>query len=316
MQRCSVVAALAGVVFLAQACSLSTPSRITHTDKLPVVVTFNALKELTQMVGGEKIHLVSIVPDGVDSHDFEPKAKHMAFISDAKVIVYNGLGMEPWIHSVLHAARNSGSIRVEAAQGIVPLKAHTRGHTAHHVHAHASHGSAYDPHVWLSVCNAQTMLRTIGKALCKADPQHTRFYKRNARNAAARLEALYKEYRSKFAALSHRYFVTTHAAFGYLCRDFDLQQKSIKDVFNTEEPSIKRLVELVEFSKKHSVRTIFSERGPSEKVARVLAQEIGASVETIYTMEKNEENLSYYERMKHNINRIYRACSKQVTPSQ
>lgn len=88
MQRCSVVAALAGVVFLAQACSLSTPSRITHTDKLPVVVTFNALKELTQMVGGEKIHLVSIVPDGVDSHDFEPKAKHMAFISDAKVIVY------------------------------------------------------------------------------------------------------------------------------------------------------------------------------------------------------------------------------------
>ena len=68
----------------------------TDKSKLQVVVSFNPLKEFAEAVGKDKIQVTTVVPEGVEPHDFEPKIKDMKSISDADLFVYSGFGMETW----------------------------------------------------------------------------------------------------------------------------------------------------------------------------------------------------------------------------
>ena len=53
-----------------------------------------------------------------------------------------------------------------------------------------------------------------------------------------------------------------------------------------------------------SITTIFAEEMASPEVSKTLAQEVGAKVETIYTIESNEDNKTYLERMDENLTKI------------
>ena len=55
--------------------------------KLRVVVTFNAMKEFTQAVGQDKIHITSLIPDGTEPHDFQPTTKTMQALSKADILI-------------------------------------------------------------------------------------------------------------------------------------------------------------------------------------------------------------------------------------
>lgn len=57
---------------------------------------------------------------------------------------------------------------------------------------------------------------------------------------------------------------------------------------------------------------IFAEEMASPDVSRTLADEVGAAVETIYTIESGEDNLTYIERMEDNLAKIYGSLSKQA----
>lgn len=62
--------------------------------KVAVAATFDAMKELTEIVGKDKVYVHTIIPPGVEAHDFEPKAGDLKFLMQAKAVVYNGFGMD------------------------------------------------------------------------------------------------------------------------------------------------------------------------------------------------------------------------------
>ena len=64
--------------------------------KIQVVTSFNAMAEFTKAIGGDKVEVSTIIPDGVEPHDFELKPENMKQLATAQVFVYNGFGMEPW----------------------------------------------------------------------------------------------------------------------------------------------------------------------------------------------------------------------------
>ena len=173
----------------------------------------------------------------------------------------------------------------------------------------AEHGQ-YDPHLWLSIKGAETEITNIKDAFVAADPDNKDYYETNCADYIAQLETLFNEYSAKFATVEKKSFVTGHAAFGYLCRDFGLTQNSVEDVFAEGEPSAQQLAELVEYCKQNGVTTIFAEEMASPDVSQTLANEVGASVKTIYTMESAEDDLSYLERMADNLSEIYESLSK------
>lgn len=99
---------------------------------------------------------------------------------------------------------------------------------------------------WLSLKGAEIEVKNIKDALIQADPDNKDYYEINYNDFTEQLNSLYNEYKEKFQSAERKSFVTGHAAFSYLCRDFGLEQNSVKDTFAEGEPSAQQLTELVE----------------------------------------------------------------------
>jgi len=205
--------------------------------------------------------------------------------------------MESWVDDAISAAGNSDLAVVEASKGATPITNSDQAEIAEH--------GQYDPHLWLSLKGAETEAENIRDGLIQADPDHTDYYTDNCSDFVAQLEELYNSYSQKFEAVTKKNIVTGHAAFGYLCRDFGLTQNSVEDVFAEGEPTAQQLAELVDYCKKNQVKTIFAEELASPDVSQTLADEVGATVKTIYTVESSESGKTYLERMTANLSEIY-----------
>ena len=272
------------------------------SEKLKVSVSFNAIKEFAEAVGKDKVEISTIIPDGMEPHDFEPKAQDLVALSSADVFIYNGLGMEAWAEKAITAADNTALIAVDASAGADAIENTDPAEVSEH--------GQYDPHLWLSITGAKTELENIKNAFVKADPANESFYETNYQDYTDQLDTLYQEYSEKFKTVESKSFVTGHAAFGYLCRDFGLEQNSVEDVFAEGEPTAQQLAELVDYCRTNHVTTVFAEEMASPDVSNTLANEVGATVQTIYTVESAEDDLSYLQRMESNLSKIYDSLTK------
>jgi zinc transport system substrate-binding protein len=270
--------------------------------RLKVTVSFDAIKEIAQAVGGDTVQVAAMIPDGVEPHDFEPKAQDMAALSGADVFAINGLGMEAWASKAVDSAGNKKLVTVDSSKGAEPiLLKEGEGEDGK---------GGTDPHLWLSLKGAEIQAKNIEEAFAKADPGNAEAYKKNAEAFVAELEKLFAEYEPKMKTAKRKAIITGHAAFGYLCRDFGLEQNSVEDVFASGEPTAKQLSALVDFAKAKKVKTIFSEELASPAVSDTLARELGAKVVAIYTIESAQDGLNYVERMRKNLEDIYASLTE------
>jgi zinc transport system substrate-binding protein len=265
--------------------------------KLKVSVSFNAMKEFVTAVGKDKVEISTIIPNGTEPHDFEPKAQDLAELGKAKVFIYNGLGMEAWVDKAVQAANNSEFVVVEASKGYDAIKNTEPDEIKEH--------GQYDPHIWLGLRGSEIELKNIKEGLIKADSANKDYYEKNYNDIILEINKLFNDYNEKFKTVGNKSFVTGHAAFAYLCRDFSLKQNSVEDVFAEGEPTAQQLTKLVAYCKENKVKVVFAEEMASPAVSQTLANEIGAKVDTIYTIESAEDNKTYLERMKNNLTKIY-----------
>lgn len=284
------------VFFSFTACS-NNSAKSSSNKKLKVIVSFNAMKEFAYAIGKDKVDIVNMTPNGTEPHDFEPKTKDIEALTNADVFIYNGLGMETWTSKTLKSIDNKNLITVEASKGANGIKNTDAGEIKEH--------GAYDPHLWISLKGAELEAKNIKNAFVKADSKNKAFYEKNYADFSKQLDELFNNYNEKFKTVKNKSFVTGHAAFAYLCRDFGLKQDSVEDVFAEGEPSTKRLADLTDFCKKNNVKTVFVEDMVSPKVSETLAREVGAKVEKIYTIESKEDGKDYIEAMKANLEMIY-----------
>lgn len=94
----------------------------TSGEKLAVVATYSILGDFVRNVGGEAVDLRTLVGPGGDAHTFEPSPADGAALTEADVVVENGLGFEPWFDD-LYAASGTTAPRIDASSGIAPLAA-------------------------------------------------------------------------------------------------------------------------------------------------------------------------------------------------
>ncbi|MGL5086149.1 MAG: metal ABC transporter solute-binding protein, Zn/Mn family, partial [Clostridium sp.] len=231
-----------------------------ESGKLRVGVTINPLKEFTEIIGGDKVDVFSIIPNGSDPHNFDPKPKDMKSLYDSDMFIYNGLNMEDWIDSVLNTIENEDIEIVNSSTGVTVIELSEEDHSEESEEEHAGHDhGTQDPHIWLSLKEASKQAQNIKDALVLKDAENKDYYEANFEKLKKDFDELYNEYAEKFKTLSSKDFVTGHAAFGYLCRDFGLTQNSIADIYGEGELTSKNLQKLISYCKENNVKTIFSE---------------------------------------------------------
>ncbi|MCW2278292.1 metal ABC transporter substrate-binding protein [Heliophilum fasciatum] len=260
------------------------------SSKLPVVASFYPMYEFTREVGGEHVDVTNIVPPGSEPHDWEPTAKDLERIAQAKVVVYNGAGFEGWIDKVTKAANGQNQILVEASKGLPLLPASEQDN--HHddldgkvTDKQPAHTGGVDPHVWTSLRMAKLQVENIKNGLIAADPNHKDDYEKNAQAYIGKLDELDQEFQQALAQAKTKQLITTHQTFAYLARDYGLTQVGIMGISPDAEPTPKTMAEVVRFAKENQVGYIFFETLASPKVAEVIARETGAATLVLNPLE-------------------------------
>src|SRR5574342_1066283 len=121
-----------------------------------VVASVFPLYEFARQVAGVRADVVSLVPAGVEPHDWAPSPQDIAQVRRARLFVYNGAGLEPWALKLQADLAGKATLVISATAGL-PLQ-------------------TGDPHVWLDPVLAQSQVETIRAALALADPAGTAVY--------------------------------------------------------------------------------------------------------------------------------------------
>jgi zinc transport system substrate-binding protein len=295
-----VLAILMGVILIG--CNAKTETIIQNTtdDKLKITVSIYPLKQFSEKIGGDKVEVTCLVPENMEPHDYEPKTKDFQDLTKSKAFIYNGLGMESWVDQFNEVIKDKDVIILDSSTGVEVRKEE----------------NAVDPHIWLSLKNAEIQSQNIKNTLVKVDAKNKDYYEENYNKFKEELENLYNEYKPKFETLDKKNFITGHAAFGYLCRDFGLTQKSVENLFEEGEPTPKQLEDLIDFCKANNIKTVFSESMASPKVSETLAKEVEAKVVPIMTLESKEDDKNYIEAMRYNLDQIYKCLSEESNKSE
>lgn len=310
MKKLKVLGALTLIVVMLTACSNRESKNNEETDNtINIVTSFYGMQALTEEIGGDKVSIESVIPEAMEPHDFDIKAKDMKAIEEADIFIYNGAGMESWIEDVEAAISGKELIVVEASKGVELINADEESEEdgEHEGHNH----SGKDPHTWLGLSEAKIQGENIKNALVEKDVKNKEYYEENLKKFNEKIDNIIKEYNPKFKELANKNFVTGHATFGYLCRDFGLTQKSIEGVFAEGEPSPKELQNLMEYCKGNNIKTIFVEELISTQLSDTLAKEVGAQTKQIYTLHSNEDGKSFSDVLKYNVETIYSAMNNK-----
>lgn len=290
--------------------SAKAPTFTDETGKLKVAVSFWPMYEFTRMVGGDKIEVVTMTPVGVEPHDWEPSAGHMKTLNQAALFIYNGAGMEPWVTKALKSLDNKKLIAIETTAGLDLLDAPADdGHG--HSHSHGKKGSEpeKDPHVWLDPELAARQVNAIVAGLVQADPVNRATYEANAAAYVKELNGLHAEFQSGLAGCGKQEIFTSHAAYGYLAARYGLAQHALMGLSPSAEPKPRTMKQIVQEAKEHQIKYVFFETLVSDKVARVLAKEIGAETLVLnplegLTPEEIQAGKSYLSVMRENLKNL------------
>jgi zinc transport system substrate-binding protein len=252
--------------------------------KPSVVASFYPLYEFTRHVAGDAAEVTSLVPPGVEPHDWEPAPQDVARLEKARVFVYNGAGFEPWADKLLANIGGKGPVVVVATQGIELLRADLPGHGHEHDHGKSAPAkktaketaTEQDPHVWLDPVLAQKQVESIRMALAQADPDNAAHYAAQAKAFSERLAAVGDHYERGLAQCARREIVVSHASFSYPAKRYRLTQVPVMGLSPNSEPSPAQLAQIIRFARRHKVKFIFFETLVSPKLAETLAREVGA----------------------------------------
>jgi zinc transport system substrate-binding protein len=225
-----------------------------------VVTTIYPLWEFARQVAGDRATVVSLVPAGVEPHDWEPAPRDVSQVRQAAVFVHTGTPLDGWAEKLLaDLPGRRVVVNVRGGLGVLTV------------------GGITDPHLWLDPTLARAQVLAIAGGLEQADPAGREVYAENAKAFVARLDALDLEFAAGLADCARREVVTSHAAFAYLARRYRLTQVSVMGISPEAEPSPADLAAIVRTARRLKVTHVFYETLVSPRLAETLSREIGAT---------------------------------------
>jgi len=294
--RAAILAILIIIPLSAFVLWFSEPNNVTgfaEKRQLKVLASFYPLYEFTKIIGGEKIDVSTIIPHGIEPHDWEPTIQDLQKMQNSDMIVINGAGLEPWITKLVSV--NPDILIVDTSNGISLLEKNKQVF---------NNQIQNDPHIWLDPVLAKKQIQSIANGLIKIDPQNTDYYQENANAYNTKLNLLDNKIRNELSICIKKDFLAFHDAFSYFAKEYGLNQNTIVGVNPNGEPTAVILQQIIQKSKNLNLHVIFTEEAVNPRVSEVIANEIGAHVLTLSSIEIYEKNSDYIQRMEQNLSNL------------
>ena len=232
---------------------------------LQVVASFTVLSDVVQQVGGDHVHIRSLVGPNGDPHQFEPSPEDAKNLKNADIVFLSGEGLERWFEKLVKASGYQGS-PIIVSTGIRLRERQRKGQASD------------DPHVWNSPANVQVWVSNIEKALVALDPADATDFHANAARYSKELQVLDTYAHSKIdpVPVDKRKVLTTHDAFGYLGRDYGITFLSPLGLSTEMEASAADVAKLIDQIKKEKVTVYFFENSNDPRLVQQIAAATGA----------------------------------------
>ncbi len=235
-------------------------------ERLKVITTFTVIADMAKNVAGDAADVESITKPGAEIHNYQPTPRDILKARDANLVLWNGLNLERWFEKFL---ANLGDVpSAVISDGIQPM---------------SISGGAYDgkpnPHAWMSPENAVLYVENIRKALSDADPDNAAAYAANAAAYSEKIKAEIGPLKAEIDTLpdDKRWLVTSEGAFSYLARDLGLKELYLWPINADSQGSPQQVRAVVDAVREHNIHVVFSESTVSDKPARQVAAETGAT---------------------------------------
>ncbi|MCI8212861.1 metal ABC transporter substrate-binding protein [Pseudomonas sp. S25] len=293
MKRSMLLGSMAALV-------LSAFSVIAQAKPLETVASFTVIADMVQNVGGDRVHVTSLIGPNGDPHVYEPSPADAQALKKADVAFVSGLHLEGWMDRLIKASGYKGD-PVVLSNGIKTRSMEEDGERI------------TDPHAWNSAANAVIYVRNIVAALQKVDPPGAAVYQANGERYTEQLQALDSYARTQIQSIpvAQRKVLTSHDAFGYFGDAYGVTFLSPLGFSTESEASAADVGKLIRQIKAEHVSAYFFENSGDPRLVKQIADASGAKpggelyVEALSPA--NGPAASYVQMFRYNVDQLVAA---------
>ena len=270
---------MAFIAWLVTGCAGSeTQADASHTStdsvenaQLRVVSTVSPITNIIYNIGGEHITLSGIVPEGVNSHTFEPAPSDARKLAQADLIFINGLNLEePTLRLAEANLKDGAEIILLGEQTISPDE---------YVFdfSFPKEAGSPNPHLWTNPMHGLRYAEIVRDALVARDPENSDYYRANYDAFQQRIEALDEAIKVTIDSIpaSDRKLLTYHDSWAYFAPRYGLTVIGAIQPSDFAEPSAQEMVELITQLRAQDVPAIFGSAVFPSPILDQIAKEAG-----------------------------------------
>lgn len=244
---------------------LWTSASVAFAEKFKAVTTFTVIADIAQNVAGDAATVESITKPGAEIHNYQPTPGDLIKAQDAKLVLWNGLGLELWFEKFFSRLKDVPSAVV--SDGVEPIDI-----------SEGPYSGKPNPHAWMSPNAALIYVDNIRDAFVKNDPANADIYKANAEIYRAKIKATIDPIRAELAAIPEdkRWLVSSEGAFSYLARDFGLKELYLWPINADQQGTPQQVRKVIDAVRENGITAVFSESTVSPAPAKQVARETSA----------------------------------------
>ncbi len=330
------------------------PLHVEASEKSKIKVlatTFPIYDWLREIVGDSKnIEVDILLKSGVDLHSYQPTIQDITKIAKSDIFVYNGGESDAWVNNVLKQNINkqqtvvnlmsSLGSKIKLEEIVEGMEAHNHDYRKHghehehdkhehdkHEHDHKHHNNenidlhfGYDEHIWLSLKNAQIIVKSISVLLGDHDKENTNTYSANAQSYIKKLQALDDEYKKAIEASQIKtILVADRFPFRYLVDDYGIDYfAAFVGCSADTEASFETVVFLAKKVDELNFNNIFIIDGSNDALATTILATSDKKQSNILILNSLQSikagdianNISYFSIMQNNLETLKQALVK------
>ncbi len=240
-----------------------------NREKPNVVTTVSPITNMVRNIGGVHIRVTGIVPDGVDSHTFEPIPSDIKTLQAADLIVMNGLDLELPTLKLAQKVKKAATPILQLGNRTLKEEDWQYDFSFPREHGHPN------PHLWLDIELTMRYAEIIRKELSALDPANRTAYQANAATYLGKLQKLDQ---AIFACVEtipekNRKLITYHDSFAYFALRYGMTVIAVVQPADFSEPGPQEVMNIIKQIKKTGVPAIFGSEVFPSKVMEQIARE-------------------------------------------
>ena len=240
--------------------------------RLKVVTTVSPITSIVENIGGTRIRLEGVVPEGVNSHTFAPAPSVARLIAEADLIVLNGLFLEePTLNMARANKKNEAVILPLGDQAISKEKWQFD-------FSFPESGGHPNPHLWPDPLLALGYAELVSDQLAELDADNAGYYAANLKVFRQRVESLDEAVKAAVETVpeANRKLLTYHDSWAYFARRYGMEVIGAVQPSNFAKPSVREVADLINQIEELGVPAVFGSEVFESDILETIAREAGA----------------------------------------